>query len=102
MSAREHVLDLLACLDVPLGNAAFAQDFYCFFFDAFSFSDRFHRLEGEKRIDTVVNQVHHDVIARRYGFAQSTLTVADEILSVAEPNVRAMRKARNSHEIAET
>ena len=65
VGAREEVFDLLAGLDVPLGDAARAQLFYDVRSDAPALSHVLHGLEREQRLDAVLHEVVHDIIARR-------------------------------------
>ena len=64
VGSREKVLYLLAGLNVPFRNAAFSEHLHHIFRDSLSFSHIFHSLEGKQRIDTVMNEIHHDIITR--------------------------------------
>ena len=100
--AREEILNLLAGVNVPVGNVVGFEVVNVFGFDAASFANSLHRLEGLERVDAVMNQIHHDIVAGGNGVLQRARALTNQILRVAEPNVGAVRKARNSHEVAET
>ena len=93
MGAREEVLDLLARLDEPLRDVALPEDLDDVVGDALALADFLHRLEGEQRVDAVMDQVHHDVVARGDGVLDGALAATDEVLGVAEPDVGAMGEA---------
>ena len=99
MGAREEVFDLLAGLDVPLGDPARAQFLHDIGRDTSALSHILHRLERQQRLDAVLHEVVHDVVTRGDRVLQRTRARLDEILCVAEPDVRPMGKARNPHEI---
>ena len=101
MGAREEVLDLLARLNEPLGDAALPEDLDDILRDALALADFLHRLEGKQWVDAVVDEVHHDVVARRDGVLDRALAAPDEVLCIAEPDVRAVREARDAHEVRE-
>ena len=101
MGAREEVLDLLARLDEPLGDAALTQDLDDVVGDALALADFLHRLEGEQGVDAVVDEVHHDVVARGDGVLDGALAAPYEVLGVAEPDVGAVREAGDAHEVRE-
>ena len=46
MSSREHVLDLLTGLDIPLRHIVFPHEIFLFFRQPFPFTDFFH--DGER------------------------------------------------------
>lgn len=101
VGAREEVFDFLARFDEPLGDAALAENLDDFRGDALALADFFHRLERKQRVDAVVDEVHHDVVARGNRVLDRALTAADEVLRVAEPDVGAVRESRNAHEVRE-
>ena len=93
MGAREEIFDLLAGLDVPLGNAPCTQLLDDIGRDALALAHVLHGLEREQRIDAVLHEVVHDVVARGDGILQRAGACLDEILRVAEPDIRAMGKS---------
>ena len=97
--ARKEVFDLLAGLDVPFGNAARIEFLHDVGRDALALADVLHGLKGEERVDAVLHEVVHDVVARGDGVLQRARARLDEILRVAEPDVRAVGKSGDAHEI---
>lgn len=92
VGAREQIFDFLARLDEPLGDAALPENLDDFGGDALALADFFHRLEGKQRVDAVVDEVHHDVIARGDGVLDGALAAPYQVLRIAEPDVGAVRE----------
>lgn len=92
VGAREEIFYLLTRLDEPFGDAALAEDFDDLRRDAPALADFFHRFEGKQRVDAVVDEVHHDVIARGDGVLDGALAAPYQVLRIAEPDVGAVRE----------
>lgn len=101
VGAREEIFYLLTRLDEPFGDAALAEDFDDLRRDAPALADFFHRLEGKQRVDAVVDEVHHDVIARGDSVFDGALAAPNQVLRVAEPDVGAVGETGNAHEVGE-
>ena len=99
MRAREKILDFLARSNEPLRYAALAQRLDNIWRDAFSLANLLHRLEGKKRVDALMDEIHHDIVTCGNRIFDGTLTAADEILRIPQPYIRAVRKTGNTHEI---
>ena len=97
---REHILDLLARVDVPFRNVLFVHGVLHFLGEALALSDGFHRLERQLGLHALQNEVVHNIIAAADAAGQRD-ALADELGGVAQPNVRAVRQAGNGYQLRE-
>ncbi len=94
--AFEHILDLLARVDVPLRHyAAFVHGGFHFLGQShLPFSDGLHRLERQLGLDALQDQVVHDIVSAADTAGQRN-ALADQLGGIAEPNIRAVRQTGN-------
>ena len=94
MGAREHVFNLIAGIDVPVGNIVLLHRRNLLLVEVFlSLTDNFHDFERSLVLNALQNQIVHDVVSGRNNFTHRRRPRADVILCVIQPHIRAVRKA---------
>ena len=100
MGLGEHVLDLSTGLDVPLWHIVFLHGCdiaIALFFRNFqpkALPHALHNRKGHLRLQALVHEVNHDIIPTADNGGQVSNPLLDQVLSIAQPNVRTMRETR--------
>ena len=97
---REHILDLLARVDVPLGHMLLVHGGFHFLGQSLALSDGFHRLERQLGLDALQDQVVHNIVSAADTAGQRN-ALADQLCGIAEPNIRAVRQTGNRNQLRE-
>ena len=101
MSLREHVFNLLTGVDVPVRHIVLLHLFLPFrpFLDLargdLAFSDTLHDREGKRRVQSLRDQIAHDIVTAAYARKKRTVTVFDMRLRISEVDIRAVGKTGN-------
>ena len=101
MGLREHVLDLLAGIDVPLRNTVIEHVLAPLVLQALVLSGELHDGEGLTRVHALMHEVDHDIISTADRLLQGGCAVLDEVLRVVEVDVRTVAEARDTYEVRE-
>ena len=99
MGFREHVLDLVAGSDIPVGNPMPAHLFFPFRRQSLTLSYLLHDGKGQFRVHPLSDQVDHDVISGTDGSGDRTDLVHDQILGIAQPYIRSVGKSRDADQV---
>ena len=91
MRLREHVLDLLARINVPVRHIMGPHIGFLFLRQAFALTDMFHDVEGIDRLQLLFQKVGHDIVTARDRFRQR-MPRLHKCFRVARPDVRTMGK----------
>src|SRR5699024_1639287 len=65
---------------------------------ASSFSDKFHNVKGERRIESLLHQINHNIITETNNVRQLTNSVVDQFLRITKPYIRTMGKPGDNNE----
>ena len=101
---REHVLNLIAGLDVPIrhvvllhcGDVLLREELF-----RVALTGDFHNLKRHFRLKAFQEQVGHDAVSRTDDGGDGAGAVFDEVLRVADPNIRAVGQTRNLQKVGE-
>ena len=98
MCLGEKILDFPAGLDIPVRYTERAHLLFCVSrersgFLYLSLSDRFHRLEGQRRLHADRNQIEHDIVTAADCFINAGDSVYDQIMDVSCPDIGPVREA---------
>ena len=96
----EHVLDLFARVDVPVGDVLLAHRSLHFFSQALALTHALHGLERQLGLHALQNQVVHDIVTAADTAGQRD-ALMHKLLRVAQPHVRAMRQAGDRDQLRE-
>ena len=99
MGLREHVLDLLAGIDVPLRDTVIEHVLTPLVLEALVLSGELHDGEGLTRVHALMHEVDHDIISTADRLLQRGRAVLDEVLGVVEVDIGTMAEARDTHEV---
>ena len=95
----EHVLDLKAGINIPLGHACRFHGFPHLRLEAFALTDGFHGLEGHGFLHAHGNQIGHNIVSCTDRCRQGRLAFLDQSLGVAQPYVCTMGQAGNPDQL---
>ena len=98
MAAREHVLDLVAAVDGPLGHVVLAHGLLPFGFEPAALAHAFHDVEAHLLLHALGDQEVHDVVAGTEALSQLGRAGIDDVLRVAQPHVRSVRETGDADE----
>ena len=96
---REHVLDLLTGADIPFGHVVRAHLGLPFGRKTLTLSHRLHDLEGERVLESVADQVVHDVVSTSDNVRNIADALFNEVLRVIRPNVGTVRESGNLQKV---
>ena len=105
MGLREHILDLLAGFDIPLGYVMRQHiRFPLFPHGTFSFRHHtltycLHNLEGLLRLHAHLDQIQHDIITGTDCRGNGRHAAHDQILCIAQPYVGTVGQTGDTHQI---
>ena len=94
----EHILDLFARVDVPVGHVLLAHRALHLLGQALALTHGLHGLERQLGLHALQNQVVHDIVAAADAAGQRDALV-HQLLRVAQPHVRAVRQAGNRDQL---
>ena len=101
MGLGEHILYLLAGVDVPVGHVLLLHGGDPVILQALALPDALHDGEGQAGLHPHLDQVDHDIVTGTDGRGNGGRAAHDQILGVAQPHVRAVGKPRNAHQVRE-
>ena len=90
MRTREEILDFLAGFNVPIRNPALFQRINDLRLNPSSLTDILHRFKGQKRLNPLMDQIHHNIITSRNSIAQCRYPLTDQLLCIIQPYIRTM------------
>ena len=96
MGAGEHIFDLQAGIDIPLGHICGLHGILHLRCKSFAFSNRLHGLKRKGLVHSLGNQVGHDVVTGTDRRGQNRFSFLDQGLGVAKPHIRAVGQTGNT------
>ena len=100
---REEVFDLFAGFDVPFRHLMLAHLLHNALRPRLALVDRalsdgLHEFEGTLLRQTALDEIEHDIVAAADGLIDRGRAAQDQVLRVAEPNIRAVGEAGKADE----
>ena len=99
MRLREHIFNFFARIYIPVGNVVFSHFRFPLVGNALSFSYAFHYSERKRRLNTHINKTEHNIVTGTNRFVKGGNAVYDKVLRIVQPNVRTVRKTRNTNKL---
>ena len=99
MGLREHVFDLFAGPDIPVGNVMFLHLRLPLRFQTLTFSHALHDRKGLLTLQALLDQITHDIVSRTDGRGNRRLSFLDQRLRIAQPYVRTVGQTGNPDQI---
>ena len=94
----EHVFDLFARVNVPVGHVLFAHRAFHFLGQALALTHGLHRLKRQLGLHALQNQIVHDIVTAADTAGQRN-PLADQLGRIAQPYVRTVRQAGNRNQL---
>ena len=99
MSAREHILDFFAAVDIPLRNIVLVHCILHLGLKSLAFSDALHRFKRQRGFSAVCNEIVHNIVACAYNLHQRCGAVPHKILRIIKPHIRAVGKSGDTNKL---
>ena len=102
MRFGEHIFDLHAGFQIPFRHIMRPHSLFMFLcqqFGRLAFPNDFHDLERHAFIQSLMDQISHDIIPRADYFGNVTHPVADQLLGITGPYVGVMGQSRYLQQI---
>ena len=98
----EEIADLRQRLNVPIGHMVLAHGLLPAVLEAALFhlalTHRLHDLKGHLRLKTHLDQVEHDIVAAAHRLQNTGRAADDQLTGVAQPHIRTVGKAGQTHQ----
>ena len=99
MGFGEHVLDLFTGPDIPVRHIMGKHLRLPLRFQALSLSHRLHNGKGQRRVNSHLNQIDHNIISTADGSGNGGLSFLNQSTGIAQPYIGTMTQTGNTHQI---
>ena len=99
MGFREHVLNLFTRPDIPVRYIMRTHDFFLFRCQTFPLTHLFHDCERLFTLQSLLNQIDHDIITRANRRGNGCLSLFDKSLCIAKPYIGTMGQTGDTDQI---
>ena len=99
MGLRKHVLDLLTGPDVPVRHIVGFHLLFPLRFQSLTFTDALHDGEGKLTLQSLIDQVDHDIITGTDGRGNGRFSFLYQCLCITQPHIRTMGQTGDTDQI---
>ena len=96
---REHVLNLLAGPDIPIGHTVLYHSGLPIRLKSLTLSYRLHDVEGELTLKTVGDKIKHNTVTCTHNLGNCAGACLNKLLGITEPYVCSVSQSRNLEKI---